>query len=247
MHLKHRQLVGTLVIALVVLATTAAMGQARPVQTPSFNFEFRPRETGPLAGGGGPIYVIAMLDLRELEADLNGVHFVPDLGSNGGFLLHGGGGFGGEEIRIGGLRAGAIWTTRVENSSQFDEAQFALIYGGISIERLLGAQRQMAASAGALLGWGSFALELSQSVSGDFSEVTTSPNSVQLERSFYFAQPYLSAELKLLKFIGLQVTVGYWFSVSFSGWHLTSGQAVIGGPLTTLGMPVMQLMLVFGE
>jgi len=246
MSLKRSQLVWITVFALALWGAVAAAGQAVPVQTSPFQFELRPTEAGPFAGGGGPIYVAAVLDLKELETALNGVHFEPDLGSNGAFLLHGGGGFGGEKIRFGGLGAGATWTTRVENSSQFDKAQFMLSYGGVTIERLLGTHQQMAASAGALLGWGSFGLELSHSVSGDFSEVTTSPNSVRLERPFYFAQPYLSAAVKLLDFVGLQVAVGYWFSVSFSGWHLTNGQAVIGGPLTTLGMPTLQFMLVFG-
>lgn len=243
---KLRRWVLTGTIILVLLGGVAAVGWAQGVQSFSVKLS-SPANSGPFLGGGGPLFVGALLDLSGLEASVPGVHFRPDLGNNGIFLLRGGGGFGGNEaLRMGGLGVGASWTTPVENSSEFDKARFSLDYGGVTLERLIGTQRQLAAAIGVLLGRGSFELQLFHSVSGDFAQVTAHPNSVQLKRSFLFAQPYLSAEYKLLDFAGLRVTLGYWFSVSFSGWQLSGGQSVVGGPLTSLGMPVIQIMLVFG-
>jgi len=239
-------LTGAIILVLLGEMATVAWAQSPEVQTFSGKISI-PVNSGPFLGGGGPLFVAALPDLSALENSVPGVHFRPDLGNKGAFLLRGGAGFGGNPtLRIGGLGAGASWTAPVENSTEFDTARFSLDYGGVALERLVGVHQRLAASLGLLLGRGSFELQLLRTVSGDFAQVTAQPNSVQLKRSFLFAQPYLSAEYKLLDFAGLRVTLGYWFSLSLSAWRLSGGGQALGGPLTSLGMPVVQVMLVFG-
>ncbi|OGF57387.1 MAG: hypothetical protein A2Z21_05985 [Candidatus Fraserbacteria bacterium RBG_16_55_9] len=202
------------------------------------------------SGGGGPLLLGAFLDLSELEQSLQGIVKIQgdfNLGENQSlFLLRGGGGFGGSTLRLGGMGMEGSWTFPVLGESAFDRVALTLGGGGFLMDRLIAETDQGGVSLGILIGGGEWRLHLSKSAQGSFGEVIRQPVSLELHRSFWFASPYLSAEFRMLDFVGLRVGAGVWATLSFDDWNVQNGPPAAGGPLRNVIFPALQFMVVFG-
>ncbi len=204
---------------------------------------------GAFSGGGGPLVVGALLDLRELERSLQGIVEIQgdfDLGDQSLFLLRGGGGFGGPELRFGGLGLEGEWSFAVMGNSEFSRLTLKLGGGGFLMDRLIADTDQGGVSLGAVIGGGEWTVRLSKNAQGSFSEIVRQPVSLEMHRSFWFASPYVSAEFRIFDFVGLRASAGYWVTLSFEDWKVQDGPVAVGGPLRNVGFPFLQLMLVFG-
>ena len=233
---------------------------AEGVQTPGEEFEY-PYDyyyeyggaEGAYSGGGGPLFMSALLPLDELERSLQGlVDIEGDLvwGGRSLFFLRGGEGFGGFDVRVGGFGAGGGWAYAVSSPEArepgIEEVSIGLRVGGLLLETLLVETARGGLSFGALLGSGSWELELRGPARGDFASlVRNPPRQLKLERSFWFAMPYLSFEWKAFPFAGVRLKAGYGFALSFEEWR-HNGDPVPGGPLRSVGFPALELMLIFG-
>lgn len=222
------------------------------VQTESFQVDIPEISTGGRAyiGGGGPSFWTAFFKLDELEQALSDVaEFDSDLqlGNRSVYLLQGGSGFGGRPFRTGGAGGGGSWTAPTRESSAFDQAKLELGMGGLQIESLLAEDEGFGVSLGALLGRGSWTLTLSRNVNGSFSEVATEPATLEMERPFWLAMPYASAEYRLLPFAGIKLGGGVGATLSFSDWEISGGTVTPGGPLQNTLFPVVRVTLVFGN
>jgi len=230
----------------------AAQQTPDAVQTESFQVDIPEIDTSGRAyiGGGGPSFWTAFFELDELEHALNDVaEFDSDLqlGSRSVYLLQGGSGFGGRPFRTGGAGGGGSWTAPASESSAFDQAKLELGMGGFQIEGLLAEDRGFGVSLGALLGRGGWTLVLSRNVNGSFSEVATEPATLEMERPFWLAMPYASAEYKLLPFAGIKLSGGVGATLSFSDWEISGGTVTPGGPLQNMLFPIARVTLVFGN
>lgn len=207
---------------------------------------------GPFDGGGGPIIMGAMIDFAELqEAFENTLEIQADFNFGGDeiFTMYGGGGFGGSDFRMGGTIVGREWTFPTIGESAFDNVQFSFDIQGLWIERFIQEAPLGGLSIGALLGWANMELRLVQSKTGSFEEyVKNPPLKLSMNRSLWFAQPFVSAEFQVLEFMAIKVTGGYWQGLDFGEWHVSDGdeEAVPGGPMKSLGFPYVQFMILFG-
>lgn len=205
---------------------------------------------GVFSGAGGPLFMSALMDLGDLRKALPGFGLGADLSLAGRdlFLLHGGGGFGGADLlRMGYLWSGGRWSLSVAQSPLFDRASLSLSYSGLLLEQLVSEGQNMGFLLGAIVGGGEWGLRMSKSPPGGFEDLILHPAaSLELRRSFWFALPYISAEFRLLSFVGLRVGAGFWGALSLDDWRLSDGQSAAGGPLKSAGFPVFQLMLIFG-
>ncbi len=201
---------------------------------------------GSFFAGGGPSARALFLDFSGLNAHLSGAGFAGDfkLGGNAAFLMSGGGGFIGDRLRIGGVGAERSWVVSID-SPNFDHVELFFQYDGLLIESLMKARRGGIAFGG-VFGTGRISLRLSKASLGRFDEVIKQPNNLELSREFFIVQPYLSAEFKLLDFLGLKLEVGFLFGLGQEDWKLSDGTKVAGGPLSTIRAPALGIMLVFG-
>lgn len=238
------------------LSSGFALYAAEGLQTPAEEFEYPysyEGEGGAYSGGGGPLLLSALLPLEELERSLQGLAEIKgDLvwGGQSLFFLQGGEGFGGVDFRIGGFGAGGGWTYAVSSPEALqqgiEEVSIELGVRGLLLETLLVETARGGLSFGAVLGGGSWELRLRGPVRGDFASlVQNPPRQLKLERSFWFAMPYLSFEWKAFPFAGVRLKAGYGFALSFEEWK-HDGDPVPGGPLRSAGFPVVELMLIFG-
>jgi len=206
-------------------------------------------EEGAFSGGGGPLVMGALLDLSELERSLQGIVQIQGDFSLGGqpvFLLRGGGGFGGPELRFGALGMEGQWTSPIIGESQFDRMTLSLGGGGFLMDRLIADTDQGAVSLGVVLGGGEWKLRLNKDAQGDFGKIIRQLVLLELRRSFWFALPYISTEFRIFDFVGVRFGAGVWAMLSFEDWKIPDGPAAAGGPLRNGLFPLLQLMLVFG-
>ncbi len=267
MHGRMNGRIIAMVIAALLLATAvpsfaqanvdepfqwAAQDPSDEVQTEPFQVEIPEVESSGRAyiGAGGPSFWGALLDLGALEQALSDVDaFDSDLqlGDRSIYLLRGGSGFGGRPFRTGGAGGGGSWTAPARDGSAFDQGQLQLGMGGVQIERLLAEDDGFGLSVGALLGRGSWTLTLSRNVNGSFGEVVTDPATLEMERPFWLAMPYASAEYKLLPFAGIKLGGGIGATLSFSEWEISGGSVTPGGPLQNTLFPVVQVTVLLGN
>ncbi|GEM_PF-4067707 len=220
------------------------------VQTPAEELDFVYPLGGAYSGGGGPLFLSALLPLEDLERSLQGlVDLKGDVvwGGRSLFFLKGGEGFGGVDFRVGGFGAGGWWTYAASmGASEIEEVSISLGLGGLLLEKLLAETAQGGVSFGAILGGGSWELQLRGPVQGDFASlVQNPPRQLKLERPFWFVLPYLSVEWKVFPFAGVRLKAGYGLALSFEEWK-HDGDPVPGGPLRSVGFPAVELMLIFG-
>ena len=229
-----------------------ALFDAEDPQTPTEEFVHPGGIGGAYSGGGGPLFVGALLPLEDLERSLQGlVNIEGDVvwGGRSLYLLRGGEGFGGVDLRIGGFGAGGEWTYAVSPSgtSEMEEVSISLGLGGLLLEKLLAETEQGGLSFGTVLGGGSWELQLRGPARGDFASlVRNPPKQLKLERPFWFVFPYLSLEWKVFPFAGVRLKAGYGFALSFEEWK-HDGDPVPGGPLRSVGFPTVEFMLIFGD
>mgnify|MGYP006278145695 CR=1 FL=1 len=264
-HIHTLTIIAALTIAFASIPTFAQPGdppdetttvvyqavQEEP-QTQSFQMEVPEIDTNgrTFVGGGGPSFWGAFFDLAALESELSDVAaFDGDLpfADTSVYLLMGGGGFGGRQVRTGGAGAGGSWTSPTSDGSAFDQATLDFGMGGFQIESLIAEDAGFGVSLGALLGRGDWSLTFSRNVSGSFAEVVAQPTTLQMSRSFWLAMPYLSMEYKLLDFVGLKLAGGMGATLSFGNWEVSNGTVAPGGPLKNTLFPVVQVMVVFGD
>jgi hypothetical protein len=205
---------------------------------------------GAFAGAGGPALIGALMDLSELERnfqdliDIKGDLVFEDQHV---FLMGGGGGFGGDDIRLGGFGGGGDWSFTSQEKAEFDHVSLDLGWGGFLMDQLLFEDQWGGLSVGLVLGGGEWTLRVSKDVQGDFKDLIIKPPLyLELHRSFWLALPYVSMEFRILGFMGLRVGAGYWLSLSTGEWKLPDERVVPGGPLKTMVFPVFQLMVIFG-
>lgn len=196
--------------------------------------------------GGGPSVRALVLDLSALNVHLPGRGFTGDfkLGENSVFFMSGGGGFIGDNLRVGGVGAERSWTAPVDDPN-FDRVELSFQYNGLLIESLRATKRG-GVSVGGVFGSGKISLGLSKVRSGSFDEIIKQPSSLELSREFFIVQPYLSTEFKLLEFVGLKLEVGFLFGLGQDDWKFADGSKVPGGPLSTISAPMLSIMLVLG-
>jgi hypothetical protein len=204
------------------------------------------------SGGGGPMLMAALLDLRELENTLASLKLGGDLivADNKVFLLVGGGGFGGPgQMHYGGIGWGGEWTVKYNDpNNQFTQASLSLEGGGFLLERLLTSTQRWNLGLGCLVGGSDLTLRFDSKVSdGPWTEVVKTAKSLELTRSYFAIEPFVSMHVKILNFLGLRVSAGYLYQISFGEWELQDETKAKGGPLKMLSAPVFSLMLVFGK
>lgn len=222
-------------------------------QTPSEEvFVFRLETSRTFTGGGGPLLMGLLFDLDGLNAALHGILDLEGaftLGERSVLWASGIFGFGGSTFRFGGFSAGRGWSFPVREGAgtPFTQARLGVVLAGLLAERLAAEEAWGGLSLGLLAGRGRWTLRLVQSVRGDFDALLDDPpRYVQLERGFWFALPYVSVESAFFEFLGIKALGGVGLTLSLEDWELPDGLPVPGGPLGTVVLPFVQLMLVFG-
>ncbi len=205
---------------------------------------------GAFNGGGGPLMMGALFDLSELkEAFKNTLNISGDInfGEEEYYLMYGGGGFGGSDIRLGGMGASGEWTFPVNGEAAFDRVLFNVHFGGFMFESVIGSTDQGGLSIGGVLGMGNLELQLIQDFQGSFDDfIADPPLKFAMTRTFWYAQPFVAVEVQLLEFMGVRLSGSYNIGFSLGEWELSDEQEVPGGPLKSMGFPSIQLMVVFG-
>jgi hypothetical protein len=210
--------------------------------------------TTPGGGGGGPMLTAALFDFSELEKSLppKSPEFVGDLvfDQQKISLMWGGGGLGGSgRLRFGGQGWGGEWTVAYPNESkQFDHAQLTIEGGGFLMDYLLMTNSRLSLSLGGVIGNTDITLVLDNKVSANsWSEIVKGPKSLELSRSYFMVEPYVSLQFKFSSFMGIRVSAGYLFQTSFGDWQLEDETKIKNGPLKTMTAPVLNVMLFFGK
>lgn len=263
-HIYTTTLIAALILA---FAATPPLAQADTQQGPDFRFMAQEAQEGiqtesfqvdipeidtngrTFVGGGGPSFWGAFFDLAALESELSNVAaFDGDLQFNDTsvYLLKGGGGFGGRRVRTGGVGASGGWTSPASEASAFDQARLDFGMGAFQVESLVAEDDGFGVSLGALLGRGNWSLTLSRTVSGSFADVVAEPATLEMNRSFWLAMPYVSLEYKLVEFAGVKLGGGMGATLSFGDWQVSGGTVTPGGPLKNTLFPVVQVMFIFG-
>lgn len=254
MTIKRALMALSIALAIGISVNELAWAAQHPmvliVQTPS---EELPEywESRTFTGGGGPLLMGFLLDLRELNASLQGIMDLSSPLSVGGrqvLWASGGFGFGGSTFRFGGFGAGGEWSFPVRREdTPFNQVRLSIGLGGLLAEQLVSETAFGGFVLGILAGGGGWTLQLLESVQGDFRDlIENPPRYVELERGFWFALPYLSFETLVFEFIGLKLIGGYGLTISLEDWKLPDGRPVPGGPLGMTLLPFVQFMLVFG-
>jgi hypothetical protein len=206
---------------------------------------------GAYEGAGGPALIGALIDFKELAESFRGlVNIKGDITFDGKteiYLMGAGGGFGGDDIRLGGFGGGGHWSFGIGEKAEFDRVTLELGWGGFMMDQVLVDGRLGAVTVGMVLGGGGWTLQVSKDAQGNFGDLIVKPPLyLELHRSFWMAMPFASIELKILEFMGVRLGGGYWLSLSTEEWKFSDDRTAPGGPLKTMIFPVFQLMVIFG-
>lgn len=161
---------------------------------------------------------------------------------NGPMMLWGGGGYAYVMI-IDNLRLGGFGFTgaKSEKSKILDlnnQVDYSLGGGAVSIEYTFPFVKNMALSAGLLVGSGSLEINIYQN-SGQFvwSDIwddiktgkVSSNKSLTLNNSFYFINPTINLDFPITRFIALRGGIGYQFTLG-DDWEIENGKSLSGVP-----------------
>ncbi|MBI1743819.1 hypothetical protein HYR54_12245 [Candidatus Acetothermia bacterium] len=204
------------------------------------------------SGGGGPLMTAALLDLKELENALPGLTFGGDftVSDKKIFLMAGGGGLGGPgHMRFGGEGWGGEWNVPYDDKTHdFNRAILSIDGGGFLIEHILHSSEKIGLSIGASIGGSDVKLRLFKQISSQpWADVVRSAKSLELKRSYFMVEPYISIRLTPVGFISFRISVGYLYQMSFEDWELPDETKATSGPLKTLSAPVFSVMIYFGR
>jgi hypothetical protein len=202
-------------------------------------------------GGGGPMLVGARLDLKELETVLPGLKFGGDftVPESQVYLLAGGGGAGGRgHMLYGGQGWAGEWTVPYDDpTNDFNRATLSIEGGGFMLEHVLAARSRVVASLGGLIGGGELRLRLFRKVAdGPWADIVASAKHLELSRSYWMVEPFIALRVRLFTWLGLRLSAGYLYQMSLADWQLPDETQARGGPLRTLGAPVIGVQLYFG-
>ena len=163
---------------------------------------------GPFDGGGGGILSGALIDWQALEERFNGeLDFAGDFEFNDEqvYLQYGGGGFGGSDLRLGGVGVGAEWTIPLTGESPFDRIQISFDIQGLWIEQFISEFDRGGISIGGIIGIADMRLSLIQDFTGTFDDFLVQPPlKFAMTRDYWFVQPFISTEVQLVDFMGTQ-------------------------------------------
>ncbi|NQS97168.1 MAG: hypothetical protein HQ591_01820 [candidate division Zixibacteria bacterium] len=221
-------------------------------------------------GGGGPLFAYLAPDLGDLNDQIV-LMGIPEL--DDGFWTFGGKGFGfvGKNFRIGGLGAGGVMTTSgfVPGTivgldtipGLVKEVEFAMGYGGVTLEYVMNTPLDVQLTAGGLIGWGGISVRISEYESSlywsgeekgiwnNYYEDYTGDSynlTITAENSIFILSPWIGANYKILPWMGFSGKAGYFFSKAGSGNWEVAGSKVYAAPEIELSNVYYEFAIIFG-
>jgi len=186
------------------------------------------------AGYSGAAFLL--WDLMTLNTALDDAGY-PTL--EGSFVLYGGMGLGGNDLRFGAGGFGGSLAARAGEKY----ARLSLGFGGASWEIVVLESGDFSATVGSFFGGGGVELRLRSRNYSSFGDALAHPADLYLSRGFFLFLPYVSMELWPTNRIGIRVTAGN--LVAFPGpWE--AGEAALPGPPEGLRGPFFSVLLAFG-
>jgi hypothetical protein len=192
-----------------------------------------------LGGGFTPGWIIP--DFKAINNQLTS--FGVDKFSSAGFFATGGTGYVSigiiKNIRVGGMGFGGSIKHKGTKDGFSKEAKYSTAMGGLTIEYSLPFIKDIAASAGLIIGVGSTSLELYQnSGSYDWSNVwkeVTDPNEKTqninrtISNTFFTLVPTVNIDIPIYRFFAFRFGGGYMFDLS-KNWKADNGQTLNNVP-----------------
>lgn len=189
------------------------------------------------AGGFSPIILFPNYD--DVNVNLN------NLGMNelsGPIYAWGGGGYAYvmiiDNLRLGGMGFGGLQS----ETSTFNNASNEVIYsiggGAATIEYTMPFIKNMALSAGLMIGGGSLEIDIYQN-SGNFDwnsvwddvldNSSTNNKEISMANGFFFLSPTVNLDLPITRFLAVRGGLGYQFTFG-SNWEIANGKKIENVP-----------------
>jgi len=180
-------------------------------------------------GGGGWIPVWFTPDVDDINDIVTRMGFSEI--DDKGIFMNGLGGKGnvGNGWMLGGMGCWYTLDRKIDNPSTTPNTirrmEYHVGYGGVTLDKRIPLSRKFITSAGFMLGWGGWSLEVNQT-DGDY-DWKTLPNSMnssvnnhmEISKNYIFVQPKVMAMYRIMDWLAIRAEVGYIASYSFySGW-----------------------------
>jgi len=189
------------------------------------------------AGGFTPVIIFPDYDVVNSK--------ITQLGMNelsGPMFAMGGGGYAYvmiiDNLRLGGIGFSGLKTETSKSGNLNNETNYSLGGGALTIEYTMPFVKNMALSAGFMIGGGSLDIDTYQNA-GEFSWngvwddiVATSPTTyseVSIKNSFYFVTPTINLDFPITRFLALRGGVGYQFTFG-NDWEIGNERKLTGVP-----------------
>ncbi len=183
------------------------------------------------AGGFTPIILFPNYDAVNTN--------ITQLGMNeldGPLLAWGGGGFAYvmivDNLRLGGIGFSGAQSEKSKSNSVNSEVIYSIGGGAVSVEYSMPFVKNMALSAGFMIGGGSLEIDIYQN-SGDFdwnsiwdsaiNNSSSTDKDLSLQNSFFFFSPTLNLDFPITRFLAIRGGLGYQFTFG-SDWEIANGR-----------------------
>ena len=199
--------------------------------TPQMQYQLQKQSTPSKVGSGGGSFIPmwCMIDMDDVNALLEGLHFKP-IGDKG-ILMQGIGGKG----HVGkGFFVGGVITSYSDNYKQnnpdsvryHDYVRYENGFGGVTLDKRFPICKNFVGSLGVLLGGGGHTIELMHS-NADYSwpdnntEFTSGNYHSTINRSYMIVQPKAELMYRLLNWLSIRAEVGYVYGYTGKeGWQV---------------------------
>lgn len=189
------------------------------------------------AGGFTPVVIFPDFDAVNSNISQLGMSEL-----NGPIFAWGGGGYAYvmiiDNLRLGGIGFSGTKSETSKIGNLNNETNYSLGGGAITVEYTMPFVKNMALSAGFMLGGGSLDIDTYQN-SGDFDWnnvwddiVDTSPTSyseVSIKNSFYFVTPTINLDFPITRFLAVRGGIGYQFTFG-NDWEIANEKKINNVP-----------------
>lgn len=193
----------------------------------------------PFGMGGGYLPTWNFINTNELNNVLLSANF-PEVTSSG-FYSSGGAGFVYigfvPNLRIGGMGFGGSTSEQNLTGNEGRETIVSVGGGGFTIEYTLPFIKNVGVSLGALMGGGSFQIELYKNNSSfswgeilnEIDNSTTSNYSRRMVNNFFILNPTINVEIPIYYLAAVRIGAGYSFTIS-NNWEVENEQELLSFP-----------------